>query len=119
MENSEKKNKLANIVSSKNFSLMREVPMNIGAEQALLGAILSNNQAFEKIEDFLEADFFSSKINRIVFQSIKKLITNDQIADLNTVKVQLDGDEEFARNGGLTYLLKLCENTSCKLVKYC
>ncbi len=111
MENSEKKNKLANIVSSKNFSLMREVPMNIGAEQALLGAILSNNQAFEKIEDFLEADFFSSKINRIVFQSIKKLITNDQIADLNTVKVQLDGDEEFARNGGLTYLLKLCENT--------
>ena len=111
MESSEKKNKLTNIVSSKNFNLMREAPMNIGAEQALLGAILSNNLAFEKIEDFLEADFFSSKINKIIFQSIKNLITNDQIADLNTIKVQLDGNEEFTKNGGLTYLLKLCENT--------
>ena len=76
--------------------------MNVGAEQALLGAILSNNLAFEKIEDFLEADFFSSKINQIIFQSIKNLITNDQIADLNTIKVQLDGNEEFTKNGGLT-----------------
>ena len=58
MESSEKKNKLTNIVSSKNFNFMREAPMNVGAEQALLGAILSNNLAFEKIEDFLEADFF-------------------------------------------------------------
>jgi replicative DNA helicase len=111
MESSEKKNKLTNIVSSKNFNFMREAPMNVGAEQALLGAILSNNLAFEKIEDFLEADFFSSKINKIIFQSIKNLITNDQIADLNTIKVQLDGNEEFTKNGGLTYLLKLCENT--------
>ncbi len=110
MESSEKK-KLTNLVSSKNFSLIRDVPMNLGAEQALLGAILSNNQAFEKIEDFLESEFFSSKINRIIFESIKKLITNDQIADLNTVKVQLDGNDDFVKNGGLTYLLKLCENT--------
>ena len=110
MESSEKK-KLTNIVSSKNFSLMRDVPMNLGAEQALLGAMLSNNLAFEKIEDFLEPEFFSSKINRIIFESIKKLVTNDQIADLNTVKVQLDGNDEFIKNGGITYLLKLCENT--------
>ena len=110
MESSEKK-KLTNIVSSKNFSLIRDVPMNLGAEQALLGAMLSNNLAFEKIEDFLEPEFFSSKINRIIFESIKKLVTNDQIADLNTVKVQLDGNDEFIKNGGITYLLKLCENT--------
>ena len=42
---------------------------------------------------------------------LKKLVTNDQIADLNTVKVQLDGNDEFIKNGGITYLLKLCENT--------
>ncbi len=104
-------NKLTNIVSSKNLSLMREVPVNTGAEQALLGAILSNNLAFEKVEEFLEPEYFSSKINKIIFKSIKKLITNDQIADLNTVKVQLDGNVEFEENGGLSYLLKLCENT--------
>ena len=104
-------NKLTNIVSSKNLNLIREVPVNTGAEQALLGAILSNNLAYEKVEEFLEPEYFSSKINRIIFKSIKKLINNDQIADLNTVKVQLDGNEEFGENGGLSYLLKLCENT--------
>ena len=104
-------NKLTNFVSSKNISLIRDVPLNIGAEQALLGAILSNNLAYEKVEEFLEPEFFSSKINKIIFESIKKLISNEHVADLNTVKVQLDGNEEFIKNGGLSYLVKLCENT--------
>ena len=59
----------------------------------------------------MEPEYFSSKINKIIFKTIKKLINNDQIADLNTVKVQLDGNQEFGENGGLSYLLKLCENT--------
>ena len=104
-------NKLTNIVSSKNLNLIREVPVNTGAEQALLGAIISNNLAYEKVEEFLEPEYFSSKINKTIFKSIKKLITNDQIADLNTIKVQLDGNKEFGEHGGLSYLLKLCENT--------
>ena len=108
---SSESNKLTNVVPSKNLNLIREVPVNTGAEQALLGAILYNNLAYEKIEEFLEPEYFSSKINSIIFKSIKKLISNDQIADLNTVKVQLDGNEEFEENGGLSYLLKLCENT--------
>ena len=58
-------------VSSKNLNLIREVPVNAGAEQALLGAILSNNLAYEKVEEFLEPEYFSSKINRIIFKSIK------------------------------------------------
>ena len=104
-------NQLAKFVSSKNISLVRDVPVNIGAEQALLGAILSNNLAFEKVEEFLEPDFFSSKINRVIFESIRKLINNEQVADINTVKAQLDGNDDFIKNGGITYLVKLCENT--------
>ena len=110
MSNSDN-NKVPKLISNKNISLMREAPMNLGAEQALLGALLSNNHAFEKIEEILEPEFFSSKINRIIFESIRKLVVNDQIADINTIKVQLDGNEEFIRNGGVSYLLKLCENT--------
>merc|ERR1711924_60261 len=110
MANSET-NKITNVLPSKNISLIRDVPFNLGAEQALLGAILSNNLAYEKVEDFLEPEFFSSKINKIIFESIRRLINNDQIADLNTVKAQLDANEEFIKNGGLSYLVKLCENT--------
>ena len=50
---SDNNKKLTSLIPPKNISLMREVPMNIGAEQALLGAILSNNQAFEKIKSLI------------------------------------------------------------------
>ena len=55
-------NKLTNIVSSKNLNLIREVPVNTGAEQALLGAILSNNLAYEKVEEFLNLSIFQARL---------------------------------------------------------
>ena len=85
--------------------------MNIGAEQALLGAILSNNLALEKVENFLEPEHFSSKINALIFKTLKKLISNDQVADLNTLKVFLENDPDFISNGGISYLLKISENS--------
>ena len=66
---------------------------------------------FEKIEEILEPEFFSSKINRLFLNQLENFVVNDQIANINTIKVQLDGNEEFIRNGGVSYLLKLCENT--------
>ncbi len=103
-------NKLTNLVSQ-STNISREVPINPGAEQALLGAIISNNLAFEKVENFLESEHFSSKINAIIFKTLKKLITNDQVADINTLKVFLENDEEFESGGGLPYLLGIIENS--------
>ena len=85
--------------------------MNIGAEQALLGAIISNNLALEKVENFLEPKHFSSKINGLIFKTLKKLISNDQVADLNTLKIFLENDDDFIDNGGMSYLLKISENS--------
>ena len=107
---SDQGNKLTNIVSQ-STNISREVPLNVGAEQALLGAIISNNLAFERVENFLEPEHFSSKINSIIFKTLKKLITNDQIADINTLKVFLENDEEFENSGGLPYLLGIIENS--------
>ena len=64
MSNQNPNNKIVTVNTSKNLSLSREVPMNLGAEQALLGAIISNNLALEKIENFLRSDFFSTKIKK-------------------------------------------------------
>ena len=85
--------------------------MNIGAEQALLGAIISNNLALEKVEKLSRTGSFSSKINGLIFKTLKKLISNDQIADLNTLKVFLENDQDFISNGGIAYLLKISENS--------
>jgi replicative DNA helicase len=83
----------------------------MGAEQSLLGAILSNNLALEKVEDFLEPKHFSSKINSIIFDTLKRFITNNQIADITTIKVFLENNEDFIANGGMKYLLEIAENS--------
>lgn len=108
---SDQSNKLTNLLSKEKSKISREAPMNIGAEQALLGAIISNNLALEKVENFLEPEHFSSKINGLIFKTLKKLISNDQIADLNTLKVFLENDPDFISNGGISYLLKISENS--------
>ena len=104
--------KLTNLVTNKNIKISRDAPVNVGAEQALLGAILSNNLALEKVEDFLESRHFSSKTNSVIFHTLKNLISNNQVADLNTLKIFLENDNDFIGSGGLEYLLKISENSN-------
>ncbi len=108
---SDQSNNLTNLLSKDKTKISREAPINIGAEQALLGAIISNNLALEKVENFLEPEHFSSKFNGLIFKTLKKLISNDQVADLNTLKVFLENDQDFISNGGISYLLKISENS--------
>ena len=108
---SDQNTKLKNILTKSNTNISRDIPINVGAEQSLLGAILSNNLALEKVEDFLEPKHFSSKINSIIFDTLKRLITNNQIADITTIKVFLENNEDFVANGGMKYLLEIAENS--------
>jgi len=108
---SDQNTKLKNVITKSNKNISREIPLNIGAEQSLLGAIISNNLALEKVEDFLESKHFSSRINSIIFDTLKRLITNNQVADLNTIKVFLENNDDFLTNGGMRYLLEIAENS--------
>ena len=108
---SERNTNLKNILTESSTNISRSIPINVGAEQSLLGAILSNNLALEKVEDFLEPKHFSSKINSIIFDTLKRFITNNQIADITTIKVFLENNEDFIANGGMKYLLEIAENS--------
>ena len=108
---SERNTNLKKILTESNTNISRNIPINVGAEQSLLGAILSNNLALEKVEDFLEPKHFSSKINSIIFDTLKRFITNNQIADITTIKVFLENNEDFVSNGGMKYLLEIAENS--------
>ncbi len=50
-------------------TLYREAPNNIEAEQALLGAILVNNDAFYRVSDFLKPTHFNEPLHRKIFES--------------------------------------------------
>ena len=47
---------------------IRAVPQNVEAEQALLGAILVNNEAFYRVSDFLEPVHFHQPVHRDIYE---------------------------------------------------
>ncbi len=84
----------------------RVAPHNIEAEQALLGAILVNNDAFDRVSDFLQPEHFSEEIHRRIFEIAASLIRGGKIATPITLKTFL-GEHDL---GGLTlpqYLARL------------
>ncbi|MBK8174035.1 MAG: replicative DNA helicase [Rhodospirillales bacterium] len=89
--------------------LLRRLPHNIDAEMALLGAILVNNRAFERVSDFLRSEHFILAEHTRVYESCCRLIERGQIADPVTLKGWFEQDELLAQAGGLAYLIRLTE----------
>ncbi len=85
----------------------REPPSNLEAEQGLLGAILVNNRAFEKVGDFLRPEHFFDPVHGRIFAACGRMIERGQIANPVTLKPIFDGDAELADAGGAQYLVRL------------
>ncbi|MCH8155791.1 MAG: replicative DNA helicase, partial [Proteobacteria bacterium] len=92
-------------------STYRPPPVNYEAEQALLGAILENNHAFERVADFLRPEHFADAAHGRIFEAIGKLIERGQQANAITLKSLFDQDEALAEAGGADYLAKLQSST--------
>ncbi|HVY57367.1 MAG TPA: replicative DNA helicase [Xanthobacteraceae bacterium] len=87
--------------------LYRTAPHNIDAEQALLGAILVNNEAFYRVSDFLEPPHFFEPIHQKIYETAASLIRAGKVATPVTLKTFLPADMDIA---GLTvsqYLARL------------
>src|SRR6478736_1928263 len=87
--------------------VFRAAPHNIEAEQALLGAILVNNEAFYRVSDFLEPVHFFEPIHQKIYQLSRDLIRAGKLATPVTLKTFLDASVDI---GGLTvgqYLARL------------
>src|SRR5579862_8749194 len=85
----------------------RIAPHNIEAEQALLGAVLVNNEAFYRVSDFLEPKHFFEPIHQRIFELGGSLIRAGKLATPVTLKTFLPADFDIA---GLTvnqYLARL------------
>ena len=67
----------------------RLAPHNVEAEQALLGAILVNNEAFYRVSDFLGAEHFYEPIHREIYEVCGKIIRAGKTATPITAKTYL------------------------------
>lgn len=89
-----------------------QLPKNIEAEQALLGALLANNKTFEKVSEFLRPEHFADPIHAKIFDIISKLITRGHVADVITLKNYFEQDGSLDEVGGYKYLIKLADSAT-------
>ena len=82
-------------------------PSNIAAEQALLGALLANNRAYDRVSDFLAPEHFADPINGRIYQAIVRRLEAGQIADPVTLRGEFEHNGVLEEVGGTAYLAQL------------
>lgn len=88
------------------------LPKNIEAEQALIGALLANNKAFERVSEFLKPQHFADAIHSKIFEVMSTLILRGHTADVITLKNYFEQEGILNDVGGATYLIKLADSAS-------
>src|SRR3954451_14831683 len=93
--------------SAPDSPVFRAAPHNIEAEQALLGAILVNNEAFYRVSDFLEPVHFFEPIHQKIYELCSSLIRAGKVASPVTLKTFLPPDLDIAGMTPSQYLARL------------
>ncbi len=85
----------------------RTSPHNIEAEQALLGAILVNNEACDRVSAFLGPEHFYEPLHARIYEAAAALIRAGKLASPVTLKTYFNSDEALSEIGGPAYLARL------------
>ncbi len=88
-------------------SAYRLAPHNVEAEQALLGAILVNNEALYRVSDFLEPEHFFETIHGQVYDIARSLIRTGKLASPVTLKTFIPAELDIAGMTAAQYLARL------------
>lgn len=86
---------------------LRLPPQNLQAEQALLGALLARNQAYERVADILEAKHFADPVNGRIYRRIAERILDGHLADAVSMKADFENSGILDEVGGTAYLAQL------------
>jgi replicative DNA helicase len=86
-------------------------PHSVEAEQSVLGGLLLENSAWDRIADVVAGEDFYRHEHRIIFRTITALINENRPADVITVQEFLERSDEIEAAGGFNYLISLAQNT--------
>ncbi|HJW51098.1 MAG TPA: DnaB-like helicase N-terminal domain-containing protein, partial [Burkholderiaceae bacterium] len=98
-------------VSDPQLAAVRTPPHSIEAEQSVLGGLLLDNTAWDRIADLVGTDDFYRNDHRLIFAAISRLIDASKAADAVTVFEALRNSNKADDAGGLAYLSTLAQNT--------
>ena len=93
------------------LAALRTPPHSVEAEQSVLGGLLLDNSAWDRIADRIAAEDFYRHDHRLIFQHIARLIDQSKPADTVTVFEALQASGQAGDSGGLAYLNSLAQNT--------
>ena len=83
------------------------LPHHIEAEQQLLGAILTNNDVYDRIASTIRAEHFYEPVHARIYEIAASRITKNALASPVTLKAFMEDDEGLKELGGPAYLARL------------
>ena len=101
-----------NNFSGDDLSLLRTPPHSIEAEQSVLGGLMLDNMAWDKINDVVHEDDFYRYDHRLIFKTIMGLVDKAYPADVLTVFESLQNQGRLDEVGGMAYLNALVTGVS-------
>ncbi|MBI1174741.1 MAG: replicative DNA helicase [Sideroxydans sp.] len=85
-------------------------PHSVEAEQSVLGGVLLDAGAWDKIADLIrEQDFYRAE-HRLIYRHVARLTEQAKPVDVITVAESLESNDELDKAGGLAYLGSLAQN---------
>jgi len=102
---------VTSIVKDAQVEAARIPPQSIEAEQSVLGGLLLDNTAWDRVADLVSGHDFYRADHRLIFQHIGSLIEHGKPADALTVAESLERSAKLAEIGGNVYLNSLAAST--------
>ncbi|MDN2453237.1 replicative DNA helicase [Lactobacillus sp. UCMA15818] len=95
-------------------------PQNVGAEQAVLGAVFLRSEALIEAMEYLQAEDFYKRAHQIIFQAMIDLNNQDEVIDVITINNYLTSNQQVDDVGGVAYIAELAAAvpTAANIVYY-
>jgi replicative DNA helicase len=87
-----------------------QLPRNVEAEAALLGALMIDNRIAEDVQLKLRPEHFYEPLHGRIYEALMKLLERDMVANPVTMKPMLEQDPALKELGGVAYLAQLTGN---------
>lgn len=105
-----KQNKKQSFNSNSNGAMIQ--PQAPEIERAVLGALLIDNEAYDKINDWLSPKIFYEPCNQTIAEAIQNLKIKDKPIDILTVTEELNRMGKLEEIGGPSYVAELTSRTA-------
>ncbi|GEK10820.1 replicative DNA helicase [Pseudoalteromonas sp. McH1-7] len=86
-------------------------PHSIEAEQSVLGGLMLDNEAFDRVAELVVSHDFYTRTHKLIFEAMEKLVELGQPIDLITISENLEKNNQLETIGGFSYLAEIAKNT--------